>query len=197
MRRRASADWLVASWTARGRRPEKQSGSVLIEFALVAPVLFALLFGIIDFSLVMFSDISLHQGTTAGAREAEVIATNPPTSPAPTSCATAGSFTGETQALICYTKSRIGLNEANTRVSIWFSTAGCTTGNCYVAGAPVIVCSQYPASSVTGFFTSLLKNVILTSKAEVRIADTNPDPTSVPEAETPLGSSCPSSCSTP
>jgi Flp pilus assembly protein TadG len=179
------------------RRRDKETGAVLVEFALVAPLIFLLLFGIIDFSLLMFSYISVRQGTSAGAREVAVIGTSPP---AAQSCTTAGSFAGidngEAQNMICYTKSHIGMNAANTRVSVWFNTTSCN-GACYAAGDPVVVCTQYPASSTTRFFSSLLNNIVLTSKVETRIEDTDATMT-VPFQENPLpGSSWPASCTTP
>jgi hypothetical protein len=180
--------------TARRLRARRRAegGAVLVEFALVAPLLFLLLFGIIDFSLVLFSYISVRQGTSAGAREAAVVATNPP---AGQSCPTAGGFTGEANNLICYTKSHIALDPNKIRVSIWFSTTTCN-GACYAAGDPVVVCTQYPASSTTRFFSSLLNNVILTSKVEVRIESTDSTLTG-PVQERALTSAWPSSCMTP
>jgi Flp pilus assembly protein TadG len=184
------------------RRREKETGAVLVEFALVVPLLFLILFGIIDFSLVMFSYISVRQGTSAGAREAAVIGT---TTLSAQSCTmapliTSGASTDATN-LLCYTKNHIGLNPAKTRVSIWFSTTGCNSVSgqpqpCYSPGVPVIVCTQYPASSTTHFFSSLLNNVVLTSKVEIRVE--NADTTMTPAQETTLnGSPWPSSCSTP
>jgi Flp pilus assembly protein TadG len=155
---------------------------------LVAPLLFLLLFAIIDFALVMFSYISVRQGTSAGAREAAVMATNPPPSQ---TCTTAGTFTGEANNLICYTKSHIGLSESLVRVSVWFSST-----NGYKAGDPVVVCTQYRASSTTRFFSSLLNNLVLTSKVEVRIESSDPN-LSQPVQETALSGSWPSSCTAP
>jgi hypothetical protein len=174
----------------RGTR-RSERGAVLVEFALVAPLLFLLLFAIIDFSLVMFSYISVRQGTNAGAREAAVMGSSPP---AVQSCPTtpSGAFGGEANNLICYTKSHVGLDPTKVRVSVWFATTGCN-GACYAAGAPVVVCTQYPASSTTRFFSSLLNQVILTSKVEIRIESNDANLTQ-PVQETPL-SSWPSSCS--
>jgi Flp pilus assembly protein TadG len=184
------------------RRREKETGAVLVEFALVVPLLFLILFGIIDFSLVMFSYISVRQGTSAGAREAAVIGT---TTLSAQSCTmapltTSGASTDATN-LLCYTKNHIGLNQSKARVSIWFSTTGCNSASgqpqpCYSAGVPVVVCTQYPASSTTHFFSSLLSNIVLTSKVEIRVE--NADSSMTPIQETTLnGSPWPSSCSSP
>jgi Flp pilus assembly protein TadG len=179
----------------RSRHPRKDTGAVLVEFAIVAPLLFLILFGIIDFSVVMFNDIAVRSGTSIGAREAAVMATNP-APPASSSCQTAGSFTGATQNLICYTKSHIGLNQARTRVSIWFATQNCS-GACYAAGSPVVICTQYAASSTTGLFSAVLNQVTLSSKVEISIESSDSDPSLVPAQETPLTSTWPASCSTP
>jgi len=50
---------------AKGSR---ESGSVLVEFALVAPLLFLVLFGIIEFGLVFKDSLTLTNMTRAGTR---------------------------------------------------------------------------------------------------------------------------------
>jgi Flp pilus assembly protein TadG len=52
------------------RRPE--TGATLVEFALVAPVLFLLLFGLISGCFLVYQDAALHNGATAGARAASI-----------------------------------------------------------------------------------------------------------------------------
>jgi hypothetical protein len=76
-------------------------------------------------------------------------------------------------------------------VSVWFSST-----NGYKAGDPVVVCTQYRASSTTRFFSSLLNNLVLTSKVEVRIESSDPN-LSQPVQETALSGSWPSSCTAP
>jgi hypothetical protein len=48
-------------------------GQTLIEFALIAPVLFILLFGIIDFGMVLDHRITLQHAVREGARYAAVV----------------------------------------------------------------------------------------------------------------------------
>jgi Flp pilus assembly protein TadG len=45
-----------------------ESGQAIIEFALVAPVAFMFLFGLISACLLFFQNSSLHDGASAGAR---------------------------------------------------------------------------------------------------------------------------------
>jgi hypothetical protein len=56
---------------ARTRRGDEQ-GATLVEFALVAPLVFLLIFGIIAGCYFAFQSSSLHDGATAGARTASL-----------------------------------------------------------------------------------------------------------------------------
>jgi Flp pilus assembly protein TadG len=53
-------------------RPRPETGATLVEFALVAPVLFLLLFGLISGCFLVYQDAALHNGATAGARSASI-----------------------------------------------------------------------------------------------------------------------------
>ena len=55
---------------ATGRRPGKDRGASAVEFALVSPLLFALLFGIIDYGLYFADVLTVQQGVSDAAREA-------------------------------------------------------------------------------------------------------------------------------
>jgi Flp pilus assembly protein TadG len=52
------------------RRPE--TGATLVEFALVAPIVFLLIFGLIGGTFLVYQNSALHDGATAGARMASV-----------------------------------------------------------------------------------------------------------------------------
>src|SRR5665213_3352427 len=56
------------------RRPE--TGATLVEFALVAPVVFLLIFGLIGGTFLVYQNSALHDGATAGARMASVEASS-------------------------------------------------------------------------------------------------------------------------
>jgi Flp pilus assembly protein TadG len=53
-------------------RRRQETGATLVEFALVAPVLFLLLFGLISGCFLVYQDAALHNGATAGARSASI-----------------------------------------------------------------------------------------------------------------------------
>jgi hypothetical protein len=58
------------------RRPQacrrSETGATLVEFALVAPLVFLLIFALIAGSYLAFQSSSLHDGATAGARMASI-----------------------------------------------------------------------------------------------------------------------------
>ncbi len=56
---------------ARSRRHD-ESGVTIVEFALVAPIAFMLLFGIIAGCYLAYQNSALHDGATAGARAASI-----------------------------------------------------------------------------------------------------------------------------
>jgi len=66
----ASAGAHRAGWR-RARRPD-ECGATLVEFALVAPIALVLLFGIIAGCFLAYQNSALHQGASAGAREASI-----------------------------------------------------------------------------------------------------------------------------
>ncbi len=49
-----------------------ESGQALVEFALVAPMLFLLLFGIIQFGIAFMNNVALTDAVRTGARKAAV-----------------------------------------------------------------------------------------------------------------------------
>ena len=61
----------MARWRGvRGSASDR--GAAAVEFALVVPVLFMLIFGIVDYGRFFFDSISLRQGAREGARQAVV-----------------------------------------------------------------------------------------------------------------------------
>jgi hypothetical protein len=148
----------------RSRRARGERGASLVEFALIIPIVLGLVFGIVEFGMAFNNYISIRQGIREGARQAVVanFGTN-------SSCTTTGgSPSTETKELMCLTKDRAGLGstkDADLRVSVSFP-------NGYTVGNSVIICSEYPANSVTKLFQPLLNGKVLKSKTEMRIEQT-------------------------
>ncbi len=59
-----------------GMRPQSQSGALAIEFVLVLPILAMLLFGIIEFSLILYDKAVITNASREGAR-AGIISQSP------------------------------------------------------------------------------------------------------------------------
>jgi Flp pilus assembly protein TadG len=56
----------------RLRKAHEEKGQALVEFALVAPLLFLILFGIVQFGIAFKNSIALTDAVRAGARKAAV-----------------------------------------------------------------------------------------------------------------------------
>src|SRR5207244_2755579 len=61
-----------ARWTGRCPRPGRRRGAALVEFAIVVPLLFLLLLGIMEFGMIMHDYIMLAQGAREAARTAAI-----------------------------------------------------------------------------------------------------------------------------
>jgi len=160
------------------RRPRREKGASLVEFALILPVLALLLFGLIDFGFIYNDFLQVRQGVRDGARQGAVgnfgpasVCTNDPALPS----------SGSTQAqrLICTTRSLIGLDANKLKVAVCVAnntdTACDTSGppNAkYAAGNKMVVCAMYPATSRTGFLSQFVGNRVVTTRVVIRIEQT-------------------------
>jgi Flp pilus assembly protein TadG len=162
MRYSASDATQSSRTTARGRAPGDDRGAALVEFAIVMPLLFMLLFGIIDFGMQFANINSIRQGTREGARQAVVA-----TFGTDNGCTLTGvsAVASDGAHLICLTKDRIGLTSSDVRVKVRFTT----TNN---VGRTLIVCSMYPMASISGMFAPLFAGKVIKSKVEMRIEQT-------------------------
>jgi len=160
---------------------------VLVEAAFMLPFLFALLFGIIDFGFTFNDWISVRQGGRDGLRQM-IVKTNP-TNPGGGAWAcptTGGPASGDPQAIMCFTKLRVGLDQTKTRVKVAFTAP-------YTAGQPVKICVQYQTASITRAYAPLLDGKVLDTEVESLIETTSPTMTA-PFAETPFTATWPASC---
>lgn len=202
------------------RRANGERGAVLVEAALVLPILIILILGIVDFGFAFNSYISLRQGTREAARQATVNTAPQPTSGSwncPITANISGSVNssasgayGDVYDLMCYAKNRVGLDAASTRVSIYWDpgTAGppavgpFSTNTSATAINSVVICTQYPLNSITGIFSPMLNGTILNAKTEIRIEQTsvnisgaNPALSDPMQESSYSGSPWPASCS--
>lgn len=143
------------------RRRKDERGASALEFALVAPVLFLLLFGIVDFGFTYNNIQAVQYAGHEGARAAAVGRTGSSTSCSPQG--TASSAGASTQQLICLVKDRAGLDVADTRVKIVLTADG------YALGSHVAVCVQYPLQSWSGALAELFVGKVTEGKGVARI----------------------------
>jgi len=164
-----TADRGTNTWSAlRARaRAGGERGAALVEFALVLVLVAMLLFGIIEFGVTYNDYIAIRQGTREGTRLAVVgdvknapackiggTTITPPANPNNTFDAT--------NAVICKTKDRIGLDQSKVRVKI-------TLPQNPTVGSYVTICASYPLSSVTGLIAPFLNGRTLTSTVVMRL----------------------------
>ena len=126
------------------------------------PILFAVVFGIIDFGNSFNDWISVRQGARDGLRQVIV-----KTTPTASAClvGSGSGLSGDGLTMTCYTKDRVGLDAKRTAVKILFSGS-------FTAGQPVKVCVQYKTYSLSGFYP-MLNNRVLDTQAESLIEQTS------------------------
>jgi Flp pilus assembly protein TadG len=171
------------------RSLRREEGASLVEFAIIAPILFLILFGLIDFGFIYNDFLSVRQGVRDGARQGAVanFGTN----------STCSNFLGnvsslQTKQLICATRDRVGLDPSKMRAAVCLAPTGHTAtrvgfnnscsgdtaasgGTDYVTGNSMAVCAMYPATSRSGFLNPFLGSGVVTTRVVIRIEQTSWD----------------------
>ena len=150
--------------TTRGRRRDAQRGQSLAELALMLPVLLILLFGVVEFGMVLKSYIQVTNATREGARYAALGAT---AGSFPTNCQASGDTTvvGRTCGSLA------GLKLANV------SSVSVTYPDGKVSGNKVVVTVNYtykfftPVGGLISLFSggSSGNQITLTSSTTMRL----------------------------
>ncbi len=122
----------LAAAPPRGRR-HGERGAAALEFALVMPVLFLLLFGIIDYGLWFNDSLSVRQGVREGARLGVVKSFAAP------GC----TQTTDLAKLACRTRERVGALAGTTYVKVVVPEG-------WVRGKPLLVCGMVKVEGATG-----------------------------------------------
>jgi Flp pilus assembly protein TadG len=142
----------------RGRSDDRRErGAALVEFAFVAPILFLLLFGIVEFGMAFNDYIAVRNGSREGARAAVVNDVDS----APSCTITGAPGNAATRAIVCKTKNRIGLDDDDVKVKI--ALDGTEIGD------TVTVCASYPIRSGSGLLAPLLGGKTVTSNVTMRL----------------------------
>ncbi|HEY6532018.1 MAG TPA: TadE/TadG family type IV pilus assembly protein [Acidimicrobiales bacterium] len=143
---------------ARGGRFHGDDGAVLVEFALVMPVLFLLLFGVIEFGINLNDYQAVRQAARDAARSA-VVADYGTGSCAPPVSATASQ---NSQAVACTAKAATGLTGVAVKVIFTDQNGTAFTTD------KVKVCVAVKARSMSGLLKPFLSNVTLKTSVEMR-----------------------------
>jgi len=147
-------------------------GAAAVEFALVVPLLLALMFGIVDYGLWFGDSLNARQGVDQGARLAVVNDFS--------SACTTGSAA---QEAACTTKAEISSLSGATYVRVSVSGPGSKT-NDWSKGAELLVCAVVKVDGLTGL-TPMPDDSLIKSKATKRVEITNVPKTVTPYADAP------------
>lgn len=148
----------------RSRRGGRDQGAAAVEMALVMPILFLLLMGIINYGLWFNDSLSLREGVRESARQA-VVGT----------LATGCTGTGMA-AVACGARAQIGAT-GRSYAMVW-------APNGWIKGQEVVVCGMVKSMNFTGF-VPLPAGGLIESKTSMSIESVTPMPTDTSYADTP------------
>lgn len=147
----------------RGRSKRTQdAGAALVEFAIIMPVLFLLLFGIIEFGSAYFQNLDVRHGAREGVR---LFAVN--SSPSNSETSPVRKIARE----MCNRMDVDGSSPVRIVVDVNGALVPDATGDATVndIGDEVTVTVTKKLDQVTGFFGVLLKNIDLSTTVKTRL----------------------------
>lgn len=147
----------------RNRAGREDRGAALVEFAIVAPLFFLLIFGIIEFGSAYNDYQSIRQGAREGARQAVV----GDYGGAGVDCGLNGgavSAPDNAKRILCLTKARTGLGNS-LRVRLVLVDNSPLNDN---RGDPVKICTVRRVSTITGFLDPFIEGIPLKTEIEMR-----------------------------
>lgn len=157
-------------------------GATFIEFAIVAIVLFLLIFGAFDFGIFLNNREDIRHGIRDAARM--VIVQNATTNPLPAGGCTLTGVTSSNSAplpptgvdkdLLCLIKNKVISGNTNARVSVSFD------GNADI-GDHLTICAMYPTNGATPLIQSFIPTRVV-SRVVVRLEQPFPDTNAYQEA---------------
>jgi Flp pilus assembly protein TadG len=142
------------------RRQRGDSGATLVEFAIIVPLLFALLFGTVEFGWAFYQDLNTRHGAREGARLAAV---NYKSTTAPTA-------TQQRDQIVAETCRRLDPDSFKSVRASLTTIDGVDAGTTATdIGDTVRVVVDADLKTLTGFFNPILAGKKLTSTVEVRL----------------------------
>lgn len=146
----------VRRWSERRRKGRGDRGASMVEFAIVAPLLFLMLFGIIDFGWLLNQQQDVRYGAREGAR---IAATTSPVSPL---AGVDGPTT--TKNIVNAICERMDSADSGMRVSL--QTTPSTGAD---VGDLATIQVWKPARDITGFFTDVIGDSVIKSELSFRL----------------------------
>ena len=141
------------------RRAKGDDGAVLVEFALIAPILFLIVFGIMEFGWGFAQYLDVRHGAREGARLAAVNYADPGNSP-PSEGAT------QTQEILTEVCERIGGDVNGATITLEFVVAG-DDGN--DLGDEARISMESDLDTLTGFLDFALGGVEIDDDIQFRL----------------------------
>ncbi len=145
-----------------GRKRDDDRGAALVEFAIIMPLLFLILFGVIEFAIAFNDYQSIRQGARDGARQAVV--KDYGTSVSCDIDGSAATAPDNAKKIICTTKDRTGLGN-DVRVGLRV-TENAPTG---FKNDTIKICTVRLVEPVTGLLDPFLEGRPLRTEVEMRV----------------------------
>lgn len=158
MRSRTASGSRVLRWRRR-----RDDGATLVEFALVVPVLFVLLFGMIEFGWAFFQLNDVRHGAREGIR---LVAVNADPNPS------GGSPSDQGERLAQAACERMDRSDG---VIITVTLHDLDSNLVYEVGDDAVLVAEKPLSQITNVLAPILDGVALSEKITTRL-EQNPDP---------------------
>jgi Flp pilus assembly protein TadG len=141
------------------RRHERERGVVLVEFAIIALLLFTLIFGIIEFGWAYTQQLDVRHGAREGARLAAVSYSG-------------SNLTGNAQRAELLAATCDRMDSSDTVFVRFTQSDGDGDGSQSEIGDLVDVEVTAPLDTLTGFFDALLGDITLRSTVTLRSEQT-------------------------
>jgi Flp pilus assembly protein TadG len=143
-------------------RVAQDGGAALVEFALVSMLLFALLFGIIEYGYQYNNFQAVRQGVREGARQGVVNDAS--------DCPMSGITNLSARKVMCTTRARVAdtsaVDESEVFTAIRVKTPPTPGPGAY---GQMVVCAQYKMRSLTGLMAPFTDGRWLRSRVQMRI----------------------------
>jgi Flp pilus assembly protein TadG len=139
----------------------------VVEFAIIAPLLFLLIFGIVEFGWAFSQNLDVRQGAREGARLA--IVNYSVTTSSCTAGGTAACNNTRRDELLAEVCDRLDFDSDGTRLRIQREDGTDTGTQDFNLGDTVLMDVEKPLATLTGVLDTFLDSVILDSHVEMRI----------------------------